>query len=64
MYEKISHSKVDRSDCKNYRGISLLSIPGKVYGRILIEKVCSPNRGIDRNSVGSGLVGDVLIRCL
>ena len=31
----------DRSDCKNYRGISLLSIPGKVYGRILIEKVHS-----------------------
>ena len=31
--------KGDKSDCKNYRGISLLSIPGKVYGRILIEKV-------------------------
>ena len=28
--------KGDRNDCKNYRGISLLSIPGKVYGRILI----------------------------
>ena len=31
--------KGDRLDCKNYRGISLLSIPGKVYGRILIERV-------------------------
>ena len=31
--------KGDRNDCKNYRGISLLSIPGKVYGRILIERV-------------------------
>ena len=25
--------------CKNNRGISLLSVPGKVYGRILIERV-------------------------
>ena len=31
--------KSDRNDCKNYRGISLLSIPGMVYGRILIERV-------------------------
>ena len=31
--------KGDRNDCKNYRGISLLSIPDKVYGRILIERV-------------------------
>ena len=31
--------KGDRNDCKNYRGISLLSIPGKVYGRIVIERV-------------------------
>ena len=32
---------VPRSECKNYRGISLLSIPGKMYGRILIERVHS-----------------------
>ena len=31
--------KGDRNDCKNYRQIGLLSIPGKVYGRILIESV-------------------------
>ena len=35
----IYKGKGDRSECKNYRGISLLSIPGKVYGRILIERV-------------------------
>ncbi|MEL7177812.1 MAG: reverse transcriptase domain-containing protein [Pseudomonadota bacterium] len=28
-----------KTECTNYRGISLLSIPGKVYGRVLIERV-------------------------
>ena len=31
--------KGDKNDCMNYRGISLLSALGKVYGRILIERV-------------------------
>ena len=35
----IYKGKGDRGECKNYRGISLLSVPGKVYGRVLIEKV-------------------------
>ena len=35
----IYKGKGDRSECKNYRGINLLSIPGKAYGRILSEKV-------------------------
>ena len=44
----IYKGKSDRSKCKNYRGISLLSIglPGKVYGRILIEKVRSLTEGL------------------
>ena len=33
--------KGDRNECKNYRGISLLSIPGKVYARVLIERIRS-----------------------
>ena len=28
-----------RSECSSYRGVSLLSIPGKVYGMVLIERV-------------------------
>jgi len=31
--------KGDKSECGNYRGIRLLSIPGKVYGKILIGRV-------------------------
>ena len=42
----IYKGKGDRSKCKNCRGISLLSIPGKVYGRILIEKVRSQTEGL------------------
>ena len=37
--------KGDRNDCRSYRGISLLSIPGKVYGRILIERVRALTEG-------------------
>ena len=42
------------SKCKNYRGISLLSKPGKVYGRILMEKL--------RSLTGFRSGRDVLIR--
>ncbi len=31
--------KGSRSECSRYRGISLLSVPGKVYGRILTERL-------------------------
>ena len=31
--------KCDRMECKNYRRISPLSIPGKLYGRVLIKRV-------------------------
>ena len=37
--------KGDPLECKNNRGISLLSVPGKVYGRILIERVIENSEG-------------------
>ena len=29
--------KGERNECKNYRGINLLSVVGKIYSRILID---------------------------
>ena len=34
--------KGDLSNCQNYRGITLLSIPGKIFNRILLERLRDP----------------------
>ncbi len=31
--------KGNRDECNNYSGISLLSVPGKIYGRMLNERM-------------------------
>ena len=31
--------KGDRQDCYNYRGVMLLSVPGKVFARIILDRV-------------------------
>ena len=31
--------KVDRQDCNNYRGVTLLSLPGKVSAWIIVDRV-------------------------
>ena len=31
--------KGDRLDCNNYRGVTLLSVPGKVFARILLDRI-------------------------
>ena len=33
------HKKGDRTECSNYRAISLLSVPGKVYTKILQQRL-------------------------
>ena len=42
----IYKGKGDRNECKNYKEISLLSIPGKVYGMVLIEKLKCITEGL------------------
>ena len=31
--------KGDRQDCNNYRGVTLLSVPGKVFARVILERI-------------------------
>ena len=31
--------KGDRQDCNNYRGVTLPSVPGKVFARIILDRV-------------------------
>ena len=33
------HKKRARNECDNYRGISLLSVPGKVLALVLLERM-------------------------
>ncbi|XP_045446396.1 uncharacterized protein LOC123654541 [Melitaea cinxia] len=35
----IYKNKGDRSDCDSYRGVSLLSVPGKVFARVLLNRL-------------------------
>ena len=39
------HKKESRTQCKNYRGISLLSVPGKVYATVLDKRVRAITEG-------------------
>ena len=34
------------TECKNYRGISLLSMVGKIYAEILMDRVCRVTEGL------------------
>ena len=43
-FRDIRKEKGDRRECANYRGISILSIPGKIYGRVFIRRVVENNR--------------------
>ena len=39
MYSAFVQRKNDKSECSNSRDISLLSVVGKLYGRVLIKRV-------------------------
>ena len=38
--------KGERTECQNYRSISLLSVVGKIYAGILAGKVCRVSEGL------------------
>ena len=38
--------KGERIKCRDYRGISFLSLVGKIYAGILVNKVCRVTRGL------------------
>ena len=40
------NDKGERSECMNYRGISLLSVVGKIYAGILVDRVNRVNEGL------------------
>ena len=40
------HKKGSKGMCSNYRGISLLSVPGKVYARIVDNRVKQTTEGV------------------
>ena len=38
--------KGERTECKNYRGISLLSVVGKIYAGIIVDRVRRVTEGL------------------
>ena len=66
MIVPLYKSKGERNDCKNYRDISLLSVVGKIYAGILIDRVRRVTGGLidDEQGVfreGRGCVVQIFI---
>ena len=65
VYRLYMQRKIDRRECANYRGIIRLSMPRKIYGRVLISRVMEIRKNRQRRSKEDlGLVGGVQIRYL
>ena len=55
----------DKYNCDNSRGISLLRVVGKLYGRVLIKELGPElNMQSPRSNMGLGRVEDAWIKCL
>ena len=39
VYSQDTPKKGDLSQCSNYRGISLLSVPGKIFNRVILNRL-------------------------
>ena len=49
--------KGEKSEFKNYRGISLFSVVGKIYAGVLIDRVCRVTGGLIDDEQGSFRAG-------
>ena len=49
------------TECKNYRGISLLNVVGKIYVGILVERVCRATGGLIDDEQGGFRAGRVYV---
>ena len=58
--------KGDKCECRNSRGVSLLSEVGKLFGRVLIKRVRAGTECAirSRSNVGLGRVEDAWTKCL
>ena len=57
--------KGDKCECSNSRGISLLSVVGKLFGRVLIKRVRAGTEcAIGEEQCGLGRVEDAWTQCL
>ena len=57
--------KGDKCECTNSRGISLLSVLGKIFGRVLINRVRARTEcAIEVSNVGLGREDDAWTECL
>ena len=55
--------KGERTECKSYRGISLLSVVGKIYEGILVDRVRRMIGGLIDDEQGGFRAGS-LLRCV
>ena len=53
MIVPLYKDKGERTECQNYRGISLLSVVGNIYARILVDRVCKMRGDLIDDEQGS-----------
>ena len=54
---KLYKGKGERTECSNYRGISLLSVVVKIYAGILVDRVCKVIEGLTDDEQGGFRAG-------
>ena len=51
----LHENKGERTECKNCRGISLLSVVGNIYARIVVDRICRVTGGLIDDEQGGGV---------